>query len=73
MIIEINAMSDSLKTSTSEHKKELEENQEIINVYKEKSEKQNMEISEFKAQVARLKMDLEDETKVRRKMNTTQY
>ena len=72
MIIEINAMSDSLKTSTSEHKKELEENQEIINVYKEKSEKQNMEISEFKAQVARLKMDLEDETKVRRKMNTTQ-
>ena len=73
MIIEINAMSDRLKTSTSEHKKELEDNQEIINVYKEKSEKQDMEISEFKAQLARLKMDLEDETKVRHKINSTQY
>ena len=65
VIIEINSMSDRLKTSASEHKKELEDSQEILNVYKEKSEKQDMEISEFKAQLARLKTDLEDETKVR--------
>ena len=63
MIIEINDMSDRIKTSVSEHKKELEENQEHINLFKEKSEKQDMEISEFKAQLARLKIDLEDETK----------
>ena len=64
MIQEINVMSERLKNSVFEHKKELEDNHEIINSYKEKSDKHDMEITEYKSQLARLKSDLEDETKV---------
>ena len=64
MILEVNEMSDRITNSAIEYKKALEDNQEVIRSYKEKTEKQDLEIAEFKSQVARLKVDLEDETKV---------
>ena len=64
MLLQINEMSDRKSCIDVEHKKELEDNQNEINSYKERSEKQRMEIAEFKAQVAELKVDLDDEKKV---------
>ena len=64
MLHQVNEMSDKISDITEEHKKELEDNQEEISSFKEKSEKQGMEITEFKAQVAQLKVDLDDEKKV---------
>ena len=64
MDLEINEMSNRIKNSAIEYKKALDDNQEVIRSYKEKRDKQNIEIDEFKSQIARLKVDLEDETKV---------
>ena len=64
MVCEINEMSDRIKNSALDHKKELEANQGIIKSYAEKVEKQDIELMEFKSEIARLKVDLEDEKQV---------
>ena len=65
MTIQINEMSDRSKIVEADLKKELEDNQEVIRTYKEKSEKQELELTELKSKIAVLKVDLEDEKKVR--------
>lgn len=67
MTIQINEMSDRSKIVESDLKKELEDNQEMIRRYKEKSEKQESELTELKSKIAVLKVDLEDEKKVSNK------
>ena len=64
MTIQINEMSDRSKIVEADLKKELEDNQEMIRTYKEKSEKQESELTELKSKIAVLKVDLEDEKKV---------
>ena len=64
MTIQINEMSDRSKIVEADLKKELEDNQEMIRRYKEKSEKQELELTELKSKIAVLKVDLEDEKKV---------
>ena len=64
MTIQINEMSDRSKVVEADLKKELEDNQEMIRTYKEKSEKQELELTELKSKIAVLKVDLEDEKKV---------
>ena len=64
MTIQINEMSDRSKIVEADLKKELEDNQEMIRTYKEKSEKQELELTELKSKIAVLKVDLEDEKKV---------
>ena len=64
MTIQINEMSDRSKIVEADLKKELEDNQEKIRTYKEKSEKQELELTELKSKIAVLKVDLEDEKKV---------
>ena len=64
LLHQVNEMSDRISDIAEERKKELEDNQEEINSFKEKSIKQNMEIAAFKAEVAQLKVDLDDEKKV---------
>ena len=64
MTIQINEMSDRSKIVEADLKKELEDNQEMIRTYKEKSEKQELELAELKSKIAVLKVDLEDEKKV---------
>ena len=75
MLLQINEMSDRISSIAAEHKKELEDNQEEINSFKEQSERQNMEIAEFKTQVAELKVDLDDEKKVTfiKQLRRTEY
>ena len=67
MTIQINEMSDRSKIVEADLKKELEDNQEMIRTYKEKSEKQELELTELKSKIAVLKVDLEDEKKVSNK------
>ena len=64
MTIQINEMSDRSKIVEADLKKELEDNQQMIRTYKEKSEKQESELTELKSKIAVLKVDLEDEKKV---------
>ena len=64
MTIQINEMSDRSKIVEADLKKELEDNQEMIRTYKEKSEKQELELTELKSKIAVLKVDLEDQKKV---------
>jgi len=64
MTIQINEMSDRSKIVEADLKKELEDNQQMIRTYKEKSEKQELELTELKSKIAVLKVDLEDEKKV---------
>merc|ERR1712001_187723 len=63
MTIQINEMSDRSKIVEADLKKELEDNQEKIRTYKEKSEKQELELTELKSKIAVFKVDLEDEKK----------
>ena len=70
MTIQINEMSDRSKIVEADLKKELEDNQEMIRTYKEKSEKQELELTELKSKIAVLKVDLEDEKKVSNKNGT---
>ena len=67
MTIQINEMSDRSKIVEADLKKELEDNQQMIRTYKEKSEKQESELTELKSKIAVLKVDLEDEKKVSNK------
>ena len=67
MTIQINEMSDRSKIVEADLKKELEDNQEMIRRYNEKSEKQESELTELKSKIAVLKVDLEDEKKVSNK------
>ena len=67
MTIQINEMSDRSKIVEADLKKELEDNQQMIRTYKEKSEKQELELTELKSKIAVLKVDLEDEKKVSNK------
>ena len=67
MTIQINEMSDRSKIVEADLKKELEDNQQMIRTYKEKSEKQESELTELKSKISVLKVDLEDEKKVSNK------
>ena len=59
MIIKIQDMSDTISKAALENKKSSEDHQNSVRSYKEKLEKQDTELKEFRSEAARLKLDLE--------------
>ena len=59
MITKIQEMSDSISKSALQNKQISEDHQDSVKSYKEKLENQDIELKEFRSDVARLKLDLE--------------
>ena len=64
MAAKLMEMTDAMANASKESARAFDEHQHMISSYKEKVGMQDTQIAEFKSEMARMKINLEDESKV---------